>query len=150
MGAVVAAANVIEGAVEVALDRGYGEAGGYGDVGQLHLVYEAEDEDAALTCGELRHGVPDEGHLLGGDEAGLDGGAGLGEVDAGVGDIDAGGGGTLPEAEALGTGVVAEEVDGNAHEPGGDGALIAEAGAGGPGTQEGVLGDGVGGVGVAS
>ena len=45
--------------------------------------------------------------------------------------------------------VVTGEVEGNPDEPGGDGTVGAEAGAGGPGAEEGLLGEGLGGVAVA-
>ena len=40
--------------------------------------------------------------------------------------------------------MVAEEVDGDTHKPGGDGAFSAEGVAGEPGAEEGVLGEGLG------
>ncbi len=121
----------------------------FGDLVEAHVIHETEDEDAALARGELGYGLPNEGHLFAGDETRLDRAFVVGEIGGGVGGVDGVGGGALPEAEALGAGVVAEEIDGDAHEPAGDGALVAEAGAGVPGAEEGVLGEGVGGVGVA-
>ena len=72
----------------------------------------------------------------------------IGNAGGDIGDIDGAGGDVLPEAEAAGAGVVAGQVEGDADEPGGDGAVFAEAGAGGPGAQEGLLGEGFGGVAV--
>ena len=48
----VACADSGEGAVEVAFDGAEREAGGCGDLGKLHLVDEAEEEDGALAVGE--------------------------------------------------------------------------------------------------
>ena len=55
----------------------------------------------------------------------------------------------LPKAEASGPGVVAGEVERDSDEPGSDGAIFAEAGASGPGVEEGLLSEGFGGVAVA-
>jgi hypothetical protein len=146
---VVAGADDVEGAVEVALDGADGEAGDLGDVGDLHLFEEAEEEDGALAGREGADGLPDFGDLLLGDEVGLGGGVAVGEAGGDLGDVDGGGGEVFPEAEAAGAGVVAGEVEGDADEPGGDGAVGTEAGAGGPGAEEGFLGEGLGGVAVA-
>ena len=73
----------------------------------------------------------------------------MGNVRGDLGDVDCGGRGALPEAEAFGAGVVADEIEGEPDEPGGDGAVGAEAGAGGPGAEEGLLGEGLGEVAVA-
>ena len=70
---------------------------------------------------------------MGGEGAGVEGGAG----------------GVTPEAETVGAGVVAEEVEGDAGEPGVRGAVAAELGAGRPGAEEGFLGEGFGEVAVA-
>ena len=131
----------VECAVEVAFDGADGQAEDGGDFGEFELFDEAEDEDGVLALGQFGDGGPDEGHLLAGDESRLGGAVAVGESVGDVGDIDGGIGGALPEAEAVGAGVVAEEVDGDAHEPGGDGAVAAEGGAGSPGTEEGVLGE---------
>ncbi len=45
--------------------------------------------------------------------------------------------------------MIAEEIEGDAHEPGGDGTVFAEGGAGEPGAKEGLLGKGLGDVVVA-
>ena len=74
----MAGSNGCEGAVEVAFDGADGEVGGLGDLCEAHLIDETEDEDAALTGGETGDGLPDEGHLLAGDETGFDGAGGLG------------------------------------------------------------------------
>ena len=55
--------------VEVALDGADGQAGGGGDLGKVELLDEAEEEDGALTLGELGYCVPDDGKLFFGDEA---------------------------------------------------------------------------------
>lgn len=136
-------------AVEVALDGADRDAGCSGDLGKLHLVDEAEKEDGALPLGEARDGLPDEGHLLGGDEAGVRARVGMRKEGGDLCGVDGGGGGPSPELEALGAGVVAEEVEGDSGEPGGDGALATEGVACGPGAEEGLLGEGVGEIGFA-
>ena len=133
----------------MAFDCADGQAGDGGDLGELELFDETEEEDAALALGELGDGVPDESQLLVGDEAGFGGAFAVGNVRGDVGDVDGGGRGALPEAEAFGAGVVADEIEGEPHEPGGDGTVGAEAGAGGPGAEEGLLGEGLGEVAVA-
>jgi hypothetical protein len=72
----------------------------------------------------------------------------MGNVRGDLGDVDCGGRGALPEAEAFGAGVVADEIEGEPHEPGGDGAVGTEAGAGGPGAEKGLLGESLGEVAV--
>jgi hypothetical protein len=62
----------------------------------------------------------------------------------GNGDVDGGGAGLTPEAELLQTLLVADEIDGDAGEPGAYGAVPAEAGAAVVGLEEAVLGDGLG------
>ena len=148
-GAVVLGAEGGECAVEMGLDGADGKLGDLGDLGQLKLLDEAEHEDVALAGGEAGNRVPDEGELLAGDERGLGRAFAVRNVFGDVGDIDGGLGDFLPEAEAVGAGVVADEVEGDAHEPGEDGAVAAEAGAGGPGAGEGVLREGEGEVVVA-
>jgi hypothetical protein len=66
-----------------------------------------------------------------------------------LGGVDGLTGDTSPEAEAVGSGVVAEEVEGDAGEPGGDGAFATEGEARGPGPEEGLLGKRMGQVGLA-
>ena len=139
----------VECAIEMAFDGADGQAEDGGDFGKLELFDEAKDEDGVLARWEKGDGGPNEGHLLAGDESRLGGAVAVGECVGDVGDINGGVGGALPEAEAIGAGVVAEEVDGKAHEPGGDGTVAAEGSAGGPGTEEGVLGERLGDVAVA-
>ena len=148
-GAAVAGPDGAERAVEMAFDGTDGQTGDGGDVGNLEAFDEAEEEDLALAAGEFGDRIPDEGELLAGDQTGLGGAAGLGDVGGDVGDIDGAGGGLLPETKAVGAGMVAQEVERDAHQPGVDGGVAAEAGAGGPGAQEGVLGEGEGEVAIA-
>jgi hypothetical protein len=54
-----------------------------------------------------------------------------------------------PETEAMGAGMVADEVEGDAGEPGGYGAVAAEAGTRVPGAEKGLLSEGLGEIGVA-
>ena len=63
--------------------------------------------------------------------------------------VDGGASDLAPKAEAVGAGVVADEIERDAGEPGGFRAVAAELGAGRPGAQEGLLGEGFGGVAVA-
>ena len=146
---VVARPDDVEGSVEMALDGAERQAGGGGDLGYIHLFEEAEEEDGALAVGEFGDRVPDKGDLLLGDDAGLGRGGVAGQAGGDVGDVDCGVGGVFPEAETAGAGVIAGEIEGDADEPGGDGAVLAEAGPGGPGAEEGLLGEGFGGVAVA-
>jgi hypothetical protein len=55
----------------MAFDCADGQAGDEGDLGELELIDETEEEDAALALGELADGLPDESELLAGDEAGF-------------------------------------------------------------------------------
>ena len=57
---VVACADDVEGAVEVALDGAQGQAGDLGDLGDVHLFEEAKQEDGALAVGEVGDRLPDE------------------------------------------------------------------------------------------
>ncbi len=145
----MAGSNGGEGAVEMGFDGADGQAGDGGDFGELQFFEEAKEEDAALAIGELGDALPDEGHLFAGDESGLEGAVAVRNVRGDVGDVDGGFGDPFPEAEAVGAGVVANEVEGDAHKPGGDGAVSAEGVAGGPGADEGVLGERLGEVTVA-
>lgn len=138
----------VESAVEVALDRAEGQTGDGGDLGNVHLFEEAEQEDGALTRREGSDRLPDEGDLLLGDELGFGGGVVIGNEGGYVGYVNGTGGHVLPEAETSGAGVVACEIEGNADEPGGDGTVLAEGGAGVPGAEEGLLGESFGGVAV--
>jgi hypothetical protein len=124
----VTRADSVEGAVEVALHGPQGQAGDRSDLGNLHLFKEAQDEDGALAGGELGDRLPDERDLLPGDEVRFGGAFAIGDAGRDVIDIDGTGSDVLPEAEAAGAGVVAGEVEGNADEPGWEGAVFAEAG----------------------
>src|SRR5260370_41468043 len=105
----------------MALDGADGQAGDDGDLGEFELFDEAEHKDASLTLGELGDSVPDALHLIFSDEACLGGAVAVRDVLGDLRPIDGVGGGALPEAEASGAGVVAKEVEGDPHEPGGDG-----------------------------
>ena len=144
----MACADDVEGAVEVTLDGTQGQAGDFGDLRNVHLFQEAQQEDGALAWRKGGDRLPDEGDLLLGDELGFGGALAIGDDGGDIVDVDGAGGDVLPEAEAAGAGVVAGQVEGDADEPGSDGAVLAEAGAGGPGAQEGFLGEGLGGVAV--
>ena len=119
----MAGSNGGEGAVEMSFDGADGEAGDGGDFGELQFFEEAKEEDAALAIGELGNALPDEGHLFGGNESGLEGAVAVRNVRGDVGDVDGRFGDPFPEAEAVGAGVVANEVEGDAHKPGGDGTV---------------------------
>jgi len=133
----------------MAFDGTDGQAGDVGNFGELELFDETEEKDAALALGELADGLPYESQLLVGDEAGFRRAFAVGNVRGDFRYIEGSGRSALPEAKALGTGVVADEIEGEPHEPGGDGTVGAEAGAGGPGAEEGFLCEGLGEIGVA-
>ena len=135
--------------MEVGLYGVDGNVGDGGDLGELQLFGEAHEEDGALVGREVLEGGVDLGGLLFDEEAGLGGALVAGEEVGGVGDVDGGGAGLTPEAELLEALLVADEIDGDAGEPGADGAVAAEAVAGVVGLEEAVLGDGLGEVGVA-
>lgn len=141
--------NDAEGAVEVTLDGAEWESGDGGYLMDLHLFDKAKDEDCALAAGEACDRLPDERDLLLGDEVRFRRAFAVGDTGCDLGDIDGMGGGVFPEAEAAGAGVVAGEVEGDAEEPGCHGAIFAEAGAGSPGAEEGLLGESLSGVAVA-
>ena len=130
-------------------DGGDWQAGDVGDLGEREFLDEAQEEDAALALGEAADRLPDECELLVGDEGGVGRAGGMGEVGGEVFGLHGGAGGSAPEAEALGAGVVADKVEGDAGEPGCGGALAAKVAAGGPGAEEGLLGEGFGGVAIA-
>ncbi len=138
----------LEGAVEVGLDGVDGDAGDGGDLGEFEFLGEAHEEDVALIGGEIEQSSLDLSGLLLDEEAGLGGAFVAGKEVGGVGDVDGGGAGLTPEAELLEALLVADEIDGDAGEPGVDGAVAAEAVAGVVGLEEAVLGDGLGEVGV--
>ena len=60
----------------------------------------------------------------------------VGYINCGVRDF-------FPEAESVGAGVIADQIQSDTHEPGGDRAVTAEAIARRPGSNEGVLGQGL-------
>ena len=126
-----------------------GQAGDVGDLGELELIEEAQQKDIALALGELSDALPDEGELFVRDESRLERAVAVGDVRGDIRDIDGGLGDALPEAEAVGPGVVADEIQGDPHEPGRDGAVSTEAGAGVPGAHKGVLRQRLGHVAVA-
>ena len=138
-----------ESAVEVALDGADGQAGGSGDLGEVEFLDEAKKENGALALGELGDGIPDEGQLLFGCEAVFGRAVVVGDVLGYVGDVDCSGRDAFPEAKALGAGVVAKKIEGDAHEPGGDGTVFAERGTVAPGAKKSLLGEGLGDVAVA-
>ena len=145
----MAAANGGERAVEVGLDGADGQVGDLGDVGEFELLDEAEEEDGALALGERRDGLPDLRELVAGDDGGLGGAGRMRQVRGEVVGLDGGLRDVAPEAEAVGAGVIAQQVEGDAGEPGGGGTVAAELVACGPGAQEGLLGEGFGGVAIA-
>src|ERR1700722_11415393 len=138
----MAAANGGERAVEVGFGGADGQAGDLGDVGELKLLDEPEEEDGALAFGQGSDCLPYLRELLPGDERGLGGGAGMREVRGEIVGLDGGVRHVAPETEAVGAGVIAQQVEGDAGEPGGGGTVAAELVACGPGAQEGLLGEG--------
>ena len=86
----MAGSNGGEGAVEMSFDGADGQAGDGGDLRQLHLFEEAEQEDVSLALRELRDALPDQGHLFAGDEARLERTVAVGNVGGDVGDVDGG------------------------------------------------------------
>ena len=133
----------------MALDGAEGQAGDGSDLRDIHLFEEAQEKDGALTVRELRDGLPDERDLLLGDELFFGRTVAGWHAGGDVGDVDGAGGGVLPEAEAAGAGMVAGQIEGDADEPGAEGAVLAEGGACGPGAEKGFLGEGLGGIAVA-
>lgn len=75
-------------------------------------------------------------------DSGLGGGLVAGKEVGGVGDVDGGGAGLTPEAELLEALLVADEIDGDAGEPGVYRAVAAEVGAAVVGLEEAVLSNG--------
>ncbi len=121
------------------LDSADRHSGHFGDRGEIEFFDEAKDEDGALALGEGFDGLPEVLDLLAGDE-GRFGRRGLVGDEAGeLVRVDGGAGDFFPEAEAVGAGVVADEVEGDAGEPGGGGAVAAELVSGRPRADEGVL-----------
>ncbi len=142
-------ANGFEGAVEVGLDGVDRHLGDCRDLSEIHLFGEAHEEDGTLVGGEVFEGSDDLGGLFLDEDAGLGGGLVAGEKVGGVGDVDGGGAGLTPEAEFLQALLIADEIDGDAGEPGVDGAVPAEVGAAVVGLEETVLSNGLSEIGVA-
>src|ERR1039458_708232 len=118
----VARTDDVESAVEMTLDGAQGKSSDSGDLGDIHLFEEAKQEDGALAGGEAGDRFPDAPYLLLTDELCFCGAFAVGHAGSDVRDIDGIGGNVLPEAEAAGAGVVAGQVEGDADQPGGDGA----------------------------
>src|ERR1700721_3127210 len=115
-----------------------GQAGDVGDFGELKLVQKAQQEDVALALGELSDALPYQGQLLVRDQTRLQRAVAMRNVRGDIGDVDGGLGDSFPEAEAIGPGMVTDEIEGDSHEPGQEGAVSAEAGAGVPAPQKSV------------
>ena len=145
----VRGADAFETAVQVSFDGRQWQAHGFGDLGKLKLLDIAEEKDGALARCELLDRLPDLRERLVCDEL-LFGVAAVVRQTRGEGVcVDRGGGGPLPEAEVLGTGVRAEQVERDACDPCGYGAVAAEAGPRGPDLEEGFLGKGEGEIAVS-
>ncbi len=138
-----------ESPVEMSLDGADGHVGDLGDGGEIELFDEAEDKDGALPLGEGFDRLPEMLHLLTGDERGFGRGSLIGDEACELMRVDGGAGNFLPEAEAIGPGVIAHEVERDAGEPGSGGAIAAELVACGPSANEGVLRERFGEVAVA-
>jgi len=145
----MARADGRESAVEMSFDGADGQAGDIGDFGEFEFFEETKEEDAALALGELTDALPDERHLLTRNEARFKGAVAVGNVSRNVGYVDGRFRDFFPETETVGARVVADEVEGDAHEPSGDGAVSAKGMASGPGANKGVLREGLGEVAVA-
>src|ERR1700679_152921 len=149
MGSVVAGSNSRERAIEMSLDGADWQTSDGGDLGELKLVQEAQQKDVPLAFGELGNALPYQGQLLVGDQARLQRAVAVRDVRRNIRDIDSGLGHALPEAKAVGPGMVADEIQGNPHQPRRDGAVAAEAGAGVPCPQKSILRERLGNVAVA-
>jgi len=138
-----------ECAIKMGLDGADWQAGDAGNLGELKLLQKAEKKDAPLTVRELRYAIPNDSHLLAGDEARLERTVAMRNVRGDVGYIDGRLRDSLPEAETVGSGVIADQVQGDPHQPGRDGAIASKAAARRPGPDEGVLGKSLGHIAVA-
>jgi hypothetical protein len=142
-------ADVSESTIEVAFDSAERNAGGDDDLGQIHLLDEAKEEDGALPGRQGGDDLPKESDLLGGDQARLDERVGMRNEGGDLAGVDGLSGGAAPETETMGASVIADEIESDAGEPGGYGTVAAEAGTGVPGAEEGLLGESLGEIDIA-
>src|SRR5271170_5100423 len=136
----MASPNSREGAVKMCLDGTDRQTRDAGDLGELKLLEKPEKEDASLTLREFRNTLPHQGHLLAGDQARLKRTVAMRNVRRDVGYVNGCIRHPLPEAETVCSGVIANQVQCNPHQPGRDRAIAAEAAARRPRSDEGVLG----------
>src|ERR1700745_2624096 len=99
-----------EGAGKMSFDVPDGQSGHVRDLREFQLLHEAKKKYTTLPFGELRDALPDQRHLLAGDEARLQRTVAMRNVRSDVGDVDRGLRDTFPEAKAVGPGVVANQV----------------------------------------
>ncbi len=112
----------------------------FSDRRKVEFLDKAQDEDSALTLREGCYGLPEVLNLLPGDEGGFSRGGLVWDKAGKVMRIDGGARDLFPKAESVGSGMVADEVKGNARQPGCGGTISAELFSCRPGADEGVLG----------
>lgn len=137
----MARANSGEAAVEMCFDSADGHVGYFGDIVEVKLFYEAQDEDGSLALGERFDRLPDECYLFLGYECVLCGGDVIADEACELVGVDGGSCNVPPKAEAIRAGVVTDEVQSDASEPGGGSAVAPELVSRDPGAEEGVLGE---------
>jgi hypothetical protein len=136
----MASPNGRESAVEMCLDSADRQTGDAGDLGELKLLQKPEKEDASLALRELRNTLPHQGHLFAGDQARLKRTIAMRNVGRDVGYINGRVRNPFPEAETVGSRVIAHQVQRDPHQPGRDRTITAEAVARRPRSYKRVLG----------
>src|ERR1700727_2893595 len=123
----MASPNGRKGAVKMCLDGADRQTGDAGDLRELKLLKKPEKEDASLTLRELPNTLPHQSHLFAGDQARLKRTIAMWNVGSDVGHIDSRVRDPLPEAETVGPGVIAYQVQRDPHQPGRYRTIAAEA-----------------------
>src|SRR5438876_178943 len=144
MSGVMASSDGSEGAVKMGLDGADRQSGYAGDFRQFQLLEEAKKKYTSLPIGELRDALPNQRHLLAGDEARLQRAVAMRNVRRDVGHVDRGLRDPFPEAKAVSPGVIANQVQSDPHQPCRDRAVSPKGLAGGPGADKCVLGQRLG------
>src|SRR5580692_11517220 len=104
MGGVMAGSDGSEGAVQMGFDGADGQSGYARDLGEFQVLYEAKKKYTSLPVGELRDALPNQRHLLAGDEARLQRTIAMRDMRRDIGDVNCCLRDPFPEAKAVGPG----------------------------------------------
>src|ERR1700724_4515298 len=117
MSDIVTSSNRGEGSVKVGLDSADWKTGNGGDLRQFQFLEKAKEKDPSLPFGELSHALPNQRHLLAGDEARLQRAVAMRNVRSDVGHVDRGLRDPFPESKAIGPVGVANQVESDPQQP---------------------------------